>query len=95
MDRSKVEADRRITCAAGLHVAAWGYASGFSGTKILEIKINPRDVVAVPPDYEQQKMRVCQYLVLRETEEPYARSIYDEAVIESKTGLPGDTVHID
>lgn len=77
MDRNLVDADRRHTCSAGLHVAAWGYASGFSGERILEVKVNPRDVVAVPPDYEQQKMRVCEYLVVRETDKPYDRSIYE------------------
>lgn len=82
MDRDKVDNDRRNTCSAGLHVAAWGYASGFTGTRTLMVKVNPRDVVAVPPDYNQQKMRVCQYLVLGETSEPYAQSIYEEAMVD-------------
>jgi len=81
MDRAKVDGDRRNTCSAGLHVAAWGYASGFSGSRILEVKINPQHVVAVPPDYNQQKMRVCEYTVLRQTDEPYKLSIYEEAPI--------------
>ncbi len=91
MPRASVDGDRRNTCSAGLHVAAWGYASGFSGSRVLEVKINPRDVVAVPPDYQQQKMRVCEYLVLRQTEEPYALSIYEEAPIVA-TPSP---IHID
>ena len=62
MDRDKVDSDRRNTCSAGLHVAAWEYASGFTGNRIVEVKVNPRDVVAVPEDYQNQKMRVCQYL---------------------------------
>jgi len=81
MERGRVDGDRRNTCSSGLHVAAWGYASGFSGSRILEVKINPRDVVAVPPDYNQQKMRVCEYLVLRQTDKPYDRSIYEVAPI--------------
>lgn len=81
MDRTKVDADRRNTCSSGLHVAAWGYASGFTGSRILEVKVNPKDVVAVPPDYNQQKMRVCEYLVLRQTDKPYDRSIYEEAPV--------------
>lgn len=85
MDRNKVDHDRRNTCSSGLHVAAWGYASGFSGERILEIKINPKNVVAVPPDYSNQKMRVCEYMVLRETTKPYDRSIYEEAVIETSS----------
>jgi hypothetical protein len=87
MDRATVDADRRNTCSAGLHVAAWGYASGFSGSRILEVKVNPRDVVAVPPDYEQQKMRVCEYLVLRQTDKPYDRSIYEESPISTDNAV--------
>lgn len=83
MDRNKVDHDRRNTCSSGLHVAAWGYASNFSGQRVLEIKINPKNVVAVPPDYSQQKMRVCEYMVLRQTDKPYDRSIYEDAVIET------------
>jgi len=65
MPRNKVDADRNRTCSAGLHVAAFQYASGFGSGHLLEIEINPRDVVAVPPDYNQQKMRVCRYRVIR------------------------------
>jgi len=79
MDRAKVDGDRRNTCSAGLHVAAWGYASTFTGQRILEVKVNPRDVVAVPPDYSQQKMRVCEYTVIRQTDSEYIKSIYEEA----------------
>lgn len=79
MPREQVDADRRNTCSRGLHVAAWGYANGFSGTRTMIIKINPRDVVAVPPDYDQQKMRVCRYTVVCETDSPYARTIYEMA----------------
>lgn len=71
MNRQDVDQNRENTCSAGLHVAAFEYASGFSGTRLLEVKINPRDVVAVPPDYSNQKMRVCRYEVLRETTEKY------------------------
>lgn len=31
---------------------------------LLEVKIHPKDVVAIPTDYNQQKMRVCEYTVL-------------------------------
>jgi hypothetical protein len=79
MNREYVDGDRRNTCSAGLHVAAWGYASTFSGQRILEVKVSPQDVVAVPPDYSQQKMRVCRYTVLRQTDQEYDGSIYDEA----------------
>lgn len=78
VDRSNVDPDRRNTCSYGLHVAAWDYANGFSSRTMI-IKINPQDVVAVPPDYNQQKMRVCKYTVVSETDRSYDKSIYEMA----------------
>lgn len=74
MNRDEVDHDRTHTCSAGLHVAAWEYAHNFSGSRIVECKVNPRDVVAVPPDYSQQKMRVCRAEIVRETESKYGAS---------------------
>ena len=68
MPRKDVDANRKNTCSRGLHVAAYSYASDsyHSGSGLLlEVEVNPKDVVAVPPDYNQQKMRVCRYRVLR------------------------------
>jgi bifunctional DNA-binding transcriptional regulator/antitoxin component of YhaV-PrlF toxin-antitoxin module/translation initiation factor IF-1 len=68
MKRDKVNADRNQTCSNGLHVAAFAYANTFGSGHLMEIKINPKDVVSVPTDYNQQKMRVCEYKVVRECE---------------------------
>jgi hypothetical protein len=65
MDRSKVDPNRRNECSYGLHVGAWGYVSSFSGDTITEVEVEPQHVVAVPRDYNSQKMRVCEYKVLR------------------------------
>jgi hypothetical protein len=69
MPRDQVDDNPNNTCSSGLHVAAYKYAkdfgSGGGGSIILEVEINPRDVVAVPNDYNGQKMRVCQYVVRR------------------------------
>lgn len=65
MLRGEVDGNRNNTCSRGLHVAAFGYAANFSNGILLEVEVNPRDVVAVPPDYNQQKMRVCRYRVIR------------------------------
>lgn len=64
MDRSKVDKDRRNECSSGYHVAGYGYMGSFSGDTILEVEVEPQDVVAVPMDYNRQKMRVCQYKIL-------------------------------
>lgn len=69
MPRSEVDDDPNRTCSRGLHVANWDYAAnkyGGSGPGVimLEVEINPADVVAVPVDYNQSKMRVCKYKVI-------------------------------
>jgi hypothetical protein len=68
MPREQVDDDPTRTCSKGLHVANWYYAHdcyGGGGGVMLEVEINPKDVVAVPIDYEGSKMRVCEFKVLR------------------------------
>jgi hypothetical protein len=65
MDRNNVNPDRQQTCSVGLHVAAYDYAAHqYFGSDLLEVKVNPKDVVTVPNDYSNQKMRVCRYEVV-------------------------------
>lgn len=77
MARSKVEHNPAVGCAAGLHVGTWEYASSF-GSVVLEVKVNPRDVVSVPTDCNGQKMRVSRYKVVRILD-----SKHNEASIQS------------
>lgn len=68
MPRNQVNEDPTQTCSYGLHIANWDYAkniySAGSDSIMLEVEVNPADVVAVPIDYDQAKMRVCKYKVL-------------------------------
>lgn len=70
MPRNQVDEDPNITCSNGYHVASWHYAhtqfaSYDSKTDImLEVEVNPMDVVAVPVDYDNSKIRVSRYKVL-------------------------------
>lgn len=70
MPRNQVNEDSSQTCSYGLHVANWDYAhnhfaSHDSSTDImLEVEVSPADVVSIPSDYNQSKMRVCRYKVL-------------------------------
>ncbi len=66
MDRSKVDDDPTQTCSAGLHVCSLGYLKSFGGDRLVAVKVNPKDVVAVPIDYDNSKMRVCEYTVVEE-----------------------------
>lgn len=67
MLRSQVDDDPNNTCSHGLHVCSWPYLSHYGsapGNKIVSVKVNPADVVAIPTDYSNQKMRLCKYEVL-------------------------------
>lgn len=67
VNRNEVDEDCTQTCSKGLHVANWDYAKfhyGSSSDTMLEVEVNPADVVAIPVDYNQSKMRVCKYKVL-------------------------------
>lgn len=81
--RGSVDPNREHTCSTGLHVAAFEYASDHYGSHsdiIVECKVNPADVVAVPPDYNQQKMRVCRYEVVRVVDVPQTSLTYQEPI---------------
>lgn len=82
MPREDVDADRNSTCSRGLHVAAFEYASNFTGRRLMECKVHPKDVVAVPTDYNDQKMRVCRYQVIRETTTKYVAPVYKAGEVE-------------
>jgi hypothetical protein len=65
MLRHDVDDNRNQTCSYGFHAAAYQYAKNFmSGNdKLVAVKINPADVVSVPSDYDNQKLRTCKYTV--------------------------------
>jgi hypothetical protein len=67
MPRNQVDDVRERTCSYGFHAAAYEYARNFMGSgRMVAVKINPADVVSVPSDYNNQKLRTCRYEVLYE-----------------------------
>jgi len=66
MPRNMVDDDPEQTCSNGLHVCSYDYLASFSGDRTVVCKVNPKNVVAVPVDYNNQKMRVCEYEVVSE-----------------------------
>ena len=66
MPRGMVDDRRENTCSHGLHVCSLDYLTHFSGERLVLCKVNPRDVVSIPSDYNNTKMRVCEYHVLQE-----------------------------
>lgn len=66
MEREHVTLDPNQTCSAGLHVCSYSYLSHFSGDRIVVCKVDPHDIVSVPHDYSNAKMRVMRYEVITE-----------------------------
>lgn len=70
MPRTRVADDPSVACSTGLHVSNWRYASNFSSV-CLAVEVNPRDVVSVPHDSNNEKIRCCRYKILGEVDAPY------------------------
>lgn len=66
MERNMVDDNRDHTCSAGLHFCSHEYLSAFGGDRTVIVKINPRDVVSIPSDYNNAKGRTCRYEVIGE-----------------------------
>ena len=82
MPRASVTFDPNNSCASGLHVGTFDHARGFgSGGHILELAVNPRDIVSVP-SHDTTKMRVCRYRVVDSIENPYEVAYVDSGFDE-------------
>lgn len=65
MPRNQISDDPRQACHEGFHVGALEYARTFhTDGRIVVCKVDPADVVCVPYDSSQQKMRVSKYEVI-------------------------------
>jgi hypothetical protein len=68
MTRNSVDDDKNNTCSTGLHFCSLDYLDHFGGSdsRTVVLKINPRDVVSIPADYNATKGRTCRYEVIEE-----------------------------
>jgi hypothetical protein len=69
MERNEVDDDKDRTCSAGLHFCSQDYLPHFGNggdNRVVIVKINPRDVVSIPSDYNNAKGRACRYEVIGE-----------------------------
>lgn len=78
MPRSEVTFDPDTSCSTGLHAGTYEYAKTY-GNVVLKVVINPRDVVSVPTDASNQKVRVCRYVNLEETGAEVKAPVYTVA----------------
>ncbi|ALY07201.1 hypothetical protein VmeM32_00215 [Vibrio phage vB_VmeM-32] len=67
MKRRDCDPDRNRTCSGGLHVCAKSYLKHYQNGRgvILKVKVNPKNFVAIPRDYNFTKARVCEYVPTR------------------------------
>ena len=65
MNRHEVEANRNVTCSKGLHVCAKEYLTAYDGNIVCKCKVNVLDIVSIPTDYNNAKIRVCKYIPLQ------------------------------
>lgn len=86
MVRHGVDEDKDRTCSSGLHFCSLSYLPAYHGGagRVMIVKINPADVVAIPSDYNNAKGRTCRYEVvgehtLTEREEAFTSSVYSNA----------------
>lgn len=75
MPRSNVDDNEAVACSTGLHAGTYAYASSFA-SRLLLVKINPRDVVSVPRDSSDQKLRVSRYTVLTQIDQRLSTAFY-------------------
>ena len=66
MKREDVDPDRRNECSQGLHFCSAAYLPNYPGDRVMKVEINPKDVVAIPADYEFSKGRTWLYEVVEE-----------------------------
>lgn len=93
MERNLVDDDQNRTCSTGLHFCSKDYLRSFGGERIVILKINPRDVVSIPNDYNDSKGRCARYEIVDEidkdkADEAFAKSVQEAAEKEASTLTP-------
>lgn len=88
MSRGNVDDNRDSTCSHGLHFCSKEYLNHFHGARHVVLKINPRDVVSIPSDYNNAKGRCCEYLVLEEVTDVFdgnfSEDVYKAPVVNTQ-----------
>jgi hypothetical protein len=87
MPREHVDPDRNNTCSRGLHFCSKGYLSFYSNHHdghTMIVKINPKDVVSIPSDYDNAKGRTWRYEVVGEIPRPKAETVVWPSVVDDE-----------
>lgn len=77
VERYDVDDNPDVHCSFGLHVGSLDYASSWA-SKVVVVKVNPKNVVSVPTDCGFQKCRVSKYKVVDSFENEIEYDLVDE-----------------
>ncbi len=82
MRRNRVNEDDNQTCSYGLHVCSLSYLPNYAkqhNSRTVICKLNPADIVSIPTDYKDAKIRCCRYEVLKDVSVEYRQNkiVYD------------------
>ena len=90
MPRNRVDDNRHRTCSYGLHFCSMEYLPSYHGGagRVVIVKINPRDVVSIPTDYNYSKGRACTYEVVAEHTADERTEAFTAAVYTSDAKAP-------
>lgn len=82
VDREEVDPNPNHECSSGLHLGAYAYLPSYGmhseNRRVVLCAFWPKDVVAVPRDYQGQKMRVCKYEVICEMDKDSLQDFIDK-----------------
>ena len=85
MKRFSVDDDRNNGCSAGLHAGTLEYVQSYGtfhdsseSDKVIIVKISPENVVSVPTDCNCQKLRTCEYTVVRDYQGVMEYNLYTD-----------------
>ena len=93
MDRASVVDDPDNACGQGLHVGSYEYANSFCSSDasvVLEMEVDPADVVSVPKDCQSGKCRCCLITPLAILE----GGEYNTPLVAEDTGHATDTATV-
>ena len=81
MFRNMVDDKRDKVCSSGYHFCSFAYLPYYHGQdgRVVIVKINPKDVVSIPSDYDNAKGRCCAYEVVGEADEGEVKDVFDKA----------------
>lgn len=90
MPRNMVEDDPTKPCSQGLHIASAEYARGYGN--VVEVSVDPADIVSVPYNYNNKKCRCCRYEVLTGKEKPAGAP---DVIVVGVRGAILDEIYLD